>query len=215
MVVRAVVGCVVVLALVVAGMLLPHPAASTVRAWADSTGPWFLVLFLLAHAVITLFPVPRTMFTVSAGFLFGPVVGIALCMVASVIAASIAFAGVREIDRRHPSVIIARVREHRAYAPIAARLRARGWLAVGSLRLIAAVPFSLLNYASALSPVRFWPYLGATVAGLAPGTIAVVLLGDALTGESSPWLVVISGALMAVGVAGLLLDARLPARSEA
>jgi uncharacterized membrane protein YdjX (TVP38/TMEM64 family) len=53
------------------------------------------------------------------------------------------------------------------------------------------------------------------VAGLAPGTIAVVLLGDALTGESSPWLVLISGGLMAVGIAGLLLDARMPARPEA
>ncbi|MBS4099672.1 TVP38/TMEM64 family protein [Tsukamurella paurometabola] len=215
LVVRATVGGAVILGLVALGMLLPHPGAATIRAWADSTGPWFLALFFVAHAVVTIFPIPRTMFTVSAGFLFGPVVGIAVCMAASTVAASVAFLGVREIDRRHPSRVIARAREHRAYAPIAARLRARGWLAVGSLRLIAAAPFSLVNYASALSPVPFWPYFGATVAGLAPGTIAVVLLGDALTGESSPWLVVISGVLMATGIAGLLLDARMPASREA
>ncbi|WP_231855358.1 TVP38/TMEM64 family protein [Tsukamurella pseudospumae] len=214
LVVRAAIGCVLVLALVVVGMLLPHPGISTVRGWADSTGTWFVVLFLVAHTVVTVFPIPRTMFTVSAGVLFGPT-GILLCMVASTAAAVIAFLAVRAVDERHPSVVLARVREHRAYLPIAARLRARGWLAVGSLRLIAVAPFSLVNYASALSPVRFWPYLAATVAGLAPGTIAVVLLGDALTGESSPWLVVVSGALMAVGIAGLLLDARMPARPEA
>ncbi|MGV7904496.1 TVP38/TMEM64 family protein, partial [Mycobacterium kansasii] len=80
---------------------------------ADSTGPWFLALFFLAHAVVTVFPIPRTVFTVSAGFLFGPVVGIAVCMAASTVAASIAFLGVREIDRRHPSRVIARAREHR------------------------------------------------------------------------------------------------------
>lgn len=214
LVVRASVGCVLVLAAVAVGTALPHPGASTVRAWADSTGPWFVVLFLLAHFVVTIFPIPRTVFTVSAGFLFGPV-GILLCMVASTAAASVGFLGVREIDRRHPSVVIARVREHRVYVPIAARLRARGWLAVGSLRLIAFAPFSLVNYASALSPVRFWPYFAATVAGLLPGTVAVVLLGDALTGQSSPWLVVISGVLMAVGIAGLLVDARMPASPEA
>lgn len=214
LVVRAAIGCALVLAAVAVGMLLPHPGVSTVRGWADSTGPWFVVLFLLAHIGVTVFPIPRTVFTVSAGVLFGAM-GILLCIVASTAAAAIAFLIVREIDRRHPSVLIARVREHRAYIPVAARLRARGWLAVGSLRLIAAAPFSLVNYASALSPVRFWPYLGATVAGLAPGTTAVVLLGNALTGDSSPWLVVISGLLMATGIAGLLVDARIPARPGA
>lgn len=211
--VRAAVGCAMVLALVVLGMMLPHPGITTVRGWADSAGGWFVVLFLVAHTVVTVFPIPRTMFTVSAGVLFGPI-GIAVCMAASTAAAVIAFLAVRALDERHPSAVLARVREHRAYLPVAARLRARGWLAVGSLRLIAVAPFSLVNYASALSPVRFWPYLGATVAGLAPGTIAVVLLGDALTGESSPWLVVVSGALMAIGIAGLLVDARMPARYE-
>lgn len=215
LVVRATIGCVLVLAVVAAGLLLPHPAPSTIRAWADSTGPWFLALFFVTHVVLTVFPIPRTVFTVSAGFLFGPIVGIGVCMLASTLAAVIAFLGVREIDRRHPSEVIARTREHRLYAPIAARLRTRGWLAVGSLRLIAPAPFSLVNYASALSPVRFWPYTVATVAGLAPGTIAVVLLGDALTGQSDPWLIAISVTLMLVGLLGLLADARMPARPEA
>ncbi|MET9326769.1 VTT domain-containing protein [Tsukamurella sp. NPDC003166] len=213
LVVRAIIGCLVVLAIIVLGMLLPTPGVTTVRTWADATGSWFVVLFVLVHVVVTVFPVPRTVFTVSAGVLFGPI-GIVLCIVASTVAAAIAFVAVREIDRRHPSTLIAKVREQPAYLPIAARLRARGWLAVGSLRLIAFAPFSVVNYASALSPVRFWPYLGATVAGLSPGTIAVVLLGDALTGESSPWLVMVSGVLMATGIAGLLVDARMPARPE-
>ena len=208
MVVRAVLGGAVIVALVALGMLLPHPGAATVRAWADTTGPWFLALFFVAHVLATVFPIPRTAFTVTAGFLFGPVVGVTVCMVASTIAATIAFLGMRAIDRRHPAAVLQRVREHRVYVPIAARLRRRGWLAVGSLRLIAAVPFSILNYAAALSPVRFWPFLVATVVGLAPGTTAVVLLGDALTGQSDPWLVAISAVLFAVGIVGLL--ARCP-----
>ncbi|GAB3126972.1 TVP38/TMEM64 family protein [Tsukamurella serpentis] len=211
LVLRAALGCLLVLGVVAGGMLLPRPGVATVRGWAESTGPWFVVLFLVAHIVVTVFPVPRTMFTVSAGLLFGPA-GIVLCMAASIAAAALAFLTVRWVDARHPSQVINRVREHPAYTPIAARLRVRGWLAVGSLRLVAAVPFSILNYASALSPVRFWPYLVATAIGLAPGTTAVVLLGDALAGESSPWLVVVSGVLMAVGITGLVLDARMPAR---
>jgi uncharacterized membrane protein YdjX (TVP38/TMEM64 family) len=211
-VVRAGLGCVAVLVLVAVGMVLPHPGATTVRAWADSMGWWFPLVFLAVHTVATVFPIPRTMFTVLAGFLFGTALGIGIAMVASTAAAVIAFVGVRYLDRHHRSTVLDRARGHRAYAAIAARLRERGWLAVGSLRLIAAMPFSILNYAAALSPVRFVPYLIATVIGLLPGTVAVVVLGDALTGKSNPWQVVISAALLAIGVLGLVVDARMPVR---
>lgn len=201
------------LAVLAAGMAVPHPGAGTVRAWADSLGPWFPVAFFLVHVVITVLPIPRTFFTVLAGFLFGPALGIGICMAASTVAAAIAFGGVRRLDRRHRSAVLDRIRGHRAYLAIAARLRERGWLAVGSLRLIAVMPFSVLNYAAALSPVRLTPYLAATVIGLAPGTCAVVILGDALTGAASPWQLLISAGLVLIGIAGLLLDARAPARA--
>lgn len=88
------------------------------------------------------------------------------------------------------------------------RLRRRGWLAVGSLRLIAAVPFSVINYCCGLSSIRFWPYLIATVLGVLPGTIGTVILGDALTGTTHPAMLVLSGVCLAVGVVGLVVDTR-------
>ncbi len=53
------------------------------------------------------------------------------------------------------------------------------------------------------------PYLIATAVGLLPGTIAVVVLGDALTGRTNPALVVITAISVVIGLAGLLVDARL------
>ncbi|MDF0529290.1 TVP38/TMEM64 family protein [Tsukamurella sp. 8F] len=209
-VVRTALAVLAVVALVGLGMLVPLPAAVTVRQWADSVGPWFPLLFLLVHFAVVLLPIPRTAFTAAAGFLFGPVLGFAICLGASTAAAAVAFLGVRHIDERHEAAVLHRIREHRLYIPIAARLRARGWLAVGSLRLIAAMPFSILNYVSALSPVRFVPYLLATIIGMAPGTAAVVLLGDALSGHSDPWLLSISAALFALGIVGLVVDVRRP-----
>jgi uncharacterized membrane protein YdjX (TVP38/TMEM64 family) len=81
---------------------------------------------------------------------------------------------------------------------------------VGSLRLIAAAPFFVVNCCCAVSAVRLVPYTLATVVGILPGTVAVVLLGDALTGRTDPRLMVITGVCMALGAAGLLLEARLP-----
>ena len=85
--------------------------------------------------------------------------------------------------------------------------------AVGSLRLIGPIPFPLLNYCAGLSSIRFVPYLIATAAGLLPGTIAIVVLGDALTGRTDPALLVVSAVCVAIGLGGLIIDARLPTES--
>src|SRR5699024_3523237 len=66
-------------------------------------------------------------------------------------------------------------------AAVDRRLRRQGWLSIASLRMVPAVPFSVLNYAAALSSVRFRHFLPATVLGSAPGTVAAILLGQALT----------------------------------
>jgi uncharacterized membrane protein YdjX (TVP38/TMEM64 family) len=91
---------------------------------------------------------------------------------------------------------------HRAVEAVDARLRDRGWIAVMSLRLIPAVPFSVLNYAVGASAVRVLPYTLATLAGVLPGTAAVVILGDALTGHVSPLLFLVS---LCTGIVGLAL----------
>ena len=73
-----------------------------------------------------------------------------------------------------------------------------------SLRLIPAVPFAPLNYAAGASGVLVLPYTVATVTGLLPGTSAVVILGDALTGHVSPLLFLVS---LCTGLVGLALFA--------
>jgi uncharacterized membrane protein YdjX (TVP38/TMEM64 family) len=92
------------------------------------------------------------------------------------------------------------------------RLDRSGLLAVTSLRLIPAIPFSVLNYAAGLSGVRFTPYLLGSVLGTAPGTIALVILGDAVTGRVSPALLAVSLTGGLVGLVGAAVAARRPAQ---
>ena len=101
-----------------------------------------------------------------------------------------------------------RLVRHRAVDKVDERLRDRGWRAVLSLRLIPVVPFSALNYAAGASAVRLMPYTLATLAGLLPGTAAVVILGDALAGHVSPMLYLVSVCTGALGLAGLALEIR-------
>jgi uncharacterized membrane protein YdjX (TVP38/TMEM64 family) len=66
----------------------------------------------------------------------------------------------------------------------------------------------VLNYAAGASAVRTLPYTFATLAGLLPGTAAVVILGDALAGHPSPLLYLVSLCTGALGLTGLALEIR-------
>ena len=145
-------------------LLVPLPTAVQLRDWARSLGPWFPAAFLVAHIVVTVLPFPRTAFTLAAGLLFGPALGVLLAVAASTASAVIAVLLVRTAGWQ-----LSRLVRHRAVETLDARLRERGWPTVLSLRLIPAVPFSVLNYAAGASAVRVWPYTLATLVGLAPG----------------------------------------------
>jgi uncharacterized membrane protein YdjX (TVP38/TMEM64 family) len=200
---RIVVTGLVVVAMVAIALLVPLPTAVQMRDWATAAGPWFPLAFLGAHIVVTVLPFPRTAFTLAAGLLFGPVVGVTLAVVASAASAVIALELVRAAGWQ-----LSRLVRHQAVEAVDARLRDRGWVAVMSLRLIPAVPFSVLNYAVGASAIRVLPFTLATLAGVLPGTAAVVILGDALTGHVSPLLVLVSMCTGIVGVALLAYEIR-------
>jgi uncharacterized membrane protein YdjX (TVP38/TMEM64 family) len=193
--------------LVAIALLVDLPTAVQLRDWATSVGPWFPLAFLAAHIAVTVFPFPRTAFTLAAGLLFGPVLGIPLAVTAATVSAVIALLLVRAAGLR-----LNRLAPHPRVRSLDARLGERGWPTVLAMRLIPAVPFSVLNYTAGASSVRVVPYTLATLAGLLPGTSAVVILGDALAGNVSPLLILASAGTASVGVAGLIYEIRVHRR---
>ncbi|MFD3701707.1 TVP38/TMEM64 family protein [Nocardia sp. NPDC058658] len=193
-------------ALFVLAMLVPLPGPQQIREWAGGAGPLLPLFFFLFYAVVAVFPVPRTVLTVTSGVLFGPILGSVIAMAATAVSATAALLGVRALGR-------ARVAEHLTHPAVRAvddRLARRGWLAVAALRLIPLAPFSIVNYCCGLSSVRVGPYLAATVAGSAPGTISTVVLAGSLAGDSHPIAITVSAVCLSIGLIGLVVDLRLP-----
>jgi uncharacterized membrane protein YdjX (TVP38/TMEM64 family) len=189
--------------LVAVAVWVPLPTAVQLRDWATSMGPWFPLAFLAAHIVVTVFPFPRTAFTLAAGLLFGPLLGVAIGVVASTVSAVIALLLVRAAGWQ-----LGRLVKHPQVDVLDARLRERGWPTIVSMRMIPVVPFSVLNYAAGASAVRVLPYTLASAVGLLPGTAAVVILGDALTGNISPLQFVVSLCTASLGIAGIGYEMR-------
>ncbi|APT95020.1 membrane protein [Corynebacterium stationis] len=182
------------------------PGVEQLRTWADGAGSWFIALFWLCYVILTLFPLPRTIWTVSAGVLFGPVTGLAISLTALTVSAVIALLVVRGLlgEWMRPRL------KHPAVAGINAHLERRGWLAIASLRLVAAVPFSLLNYAAALTAISVGQFAVATLVGSIPTTAIGVFFGDLLTGQMHPGIIAAMIVCALVGIGGLILDSRMP-----
>lgn len=201
---RALLAVAVLAAVVVVALTVPLPTPLEVRDGVRAVGPLAPVVFVLAHALATTTPfVPRTAFTLSAGLIFGPWWGLVLALLGSTVSAMLGFLiarrlGHRAVERLGPG----RVRR------LEERLSRRGLLTVTSTRLVPAIPFAPLNYTLGVTSVRRGPFLLGTVVGLVPGTAAVVLLGDAATGSTSPAMFVIFAVSGAVGLVGVLVSAR-------
>lgn len=197
---------VAVIALVALILFVDLPDIGELRTWADGAGSWFIVLFWIGYVVLTLFPLPRTLWTVSAGLLFGPATGLLIALTALTASAIIALLVVRGLLGDWMRTRL----KHPAVAGINARLERRGWLAIASLRLVAGVPFSLLNYAAALTSIPVGQFAIATAVGSIPTTAIGVFFGDLLTGQTHPGIVVAMVVCALLGIGGLILDARMP-----
>lgn len=195
-----------IIAILVVIFFIDLPDIEQLRAWAHGAGAWFIVVFWIGYVVLTLFPLPRTFWTVAAGVLFGPGLGLAIALTALTVSAVIALLVVRGLlgDWMRPRL------KHPAVAGINTHLERRGWLAIASLRLVAGVPFSILNYAAALTAIPVGQFAIATLVGSSPTTIIGVFFGDLLTGEMNLGILVAMIGCAVLGIGGLILDSRLP-----
>jgi uncharacterized membrane protein YdjX (TVP38/TMEM64 family) len=206
---RAGIGLLLVALAAVAVFLLRDgvPGIPELRATVAAAGVWGPLVFVVLHGVLCAAPLPRSVFTVAAGVLFGSLTGIGAALVGTALAAGLSFVLARFVAG-------AFVERHAHRAPVEwvrSRVQHRGLLAMVSLRLIPVMPFSVMNYGAALAGARIGPYLLGTVIGVLPGTLSLVILGDAaVSGNPDPVMLVVSVCSGAVGFAGALLVARRP-----
>jgi uncharacterized membrane protein YdjX (TVP38/TMEM64 family) len=197
--------------LVVAAFVLPIPSPAELRDWAAGAGPATAILFLVAYSVLTVAPVPRTVFNLAAGLLLGNAVGIVVAITATGISGALGFGLARLLGRD----LVARHLHRTSVRAVNERLAGGGVLAVTSLRLIPVVPFAPLGYCCGVSSLKFVPYLLGTVLGSLPGTVAVVVLGDALTGATPPALLACYAGFALLGAIGLYRVVRKAGPKEA
>ena len=161
------------------------------------TGPWGPLVFAGLKILTVVLALPSAPVTMAGGFLFGPVVGTVVNILAATAGACLTFFIGRFLGRETVQRLLpARLQT------LDGHLAERGAWVILSLRLVPLVPFNGLNYGAGLTRVSFRDYLIGTAIGITPGATLFTLVGHSAAETSVPG--------MAIALAGLGFLSLLP-----
>ncbi len=171
------------------------------RSLKEQTGVFAPLGFIAIYSLATIFAVPGTILTLSAGALFGPFLGTVWAVVGATLGATGAFLIARLVAGEWAMQFekgdrLRRLREG---------IEQDGFWFVLSIRLSPLFPFTAVNYLLGLTPISLSAYVLATAVGIIPGGFAYAWLGygglKSATG-GPPWQLV--GALTVLAVLSAL-----------
>ncbi len=152
---------------------------STIRGW----GKWGVlgsIGLMILHSFV---PFPAEILAIANGMVYGPIQGVAVTWSGAMLGASAAFG----VGRRFGESFVSRF-----LTPLQSRMLAdwaeeqgAGALLIG--RLLPVVAFNLINFAAALTGIRWWTFLWTTAVGILPMTVLTAVLGDRML-TVSPWV---------------------------
>ncbi|MBA2428992.1 MAG: TVP38/TMEM64 family protein [Thermoleophilaceae bacterium] len=171
------------------------PAA--VRAYIEPYGALAPLLFVCASVGLGLMLVPGPILAGASGLLFGPVLGTAVTLCASVLSASGALLIARRVGREG----VERLSGARVEA-LGRWLERHGFEAVVVARLAPVLPDAPTSYAAGLAGVRLWQIAAGTAVGAAPRAFAYTALGGTLDDLTSPIAIVAVSIIVLAGVVG-------------
>jgi uncharacterized membrane protein YdjX (TVP38/TMEM64 family) len=178
---------VALVALLVLPWLLPvQEPLQEFLAWTKGLGFWGPVVLAASWIPACLLAVPGTLITLAGGAIFGVPVGVVAVSLGSTAGACAAFLVGRWVARPW---VERKVAGNPHFQALDRATAVQGFKIVLLLRLSPVFPFNLLNYALALTRVRFRDYALASWIGMFPGTVMYVYVGStigelaALSGE--------------------------------
>jgi uncharacterized membrane protein YdjX (TVP38/TMEM64 family) len=136
-------------------------------------GPWGPVLFIAAYVVASVTLAPAFLLTFAAGAVFGLWRGTLLVYVAASLGSSAVFAIASPLA---DSRFLKWLRQDPRVAAVRNAVVGEGAWVMFLLRLSPVVPFVFLNYALALSGVRYRDFMAASV-GMLPAIVMYVYYG--------------------------------------
>lgn len=196
-------------AIVVLGRLLGFADLLVqVRDWVAAQGAWAPVLYAGVYALATLLAIPGSALTITAGALFGSLIGVVTVIIGATIGASLCFLVARYLAR---DAVKGMLEKNEKFRKLDEMTEKNGSVFVAITRLVPLFPFNVLNYGFGLTGVRFVDYVLWSFLCMLPSTVLYVVGTDAVTTALEegrvPWLLI--GVVVTVAALLTVLVARL------
>jgi len=160
--------------------------AEKYRDYVAGLGLWAPVMGVAAMIIVSFLPLPAETVAIANGAVFGRWTGFLLTWIGAVAAALIAFCLARWLGQP----VVKRLMPKRVLARFEAAARRRGAPFLLLARMIPFIPYTVVNYGSGLSPVRFGAFAWTSAVGMIPPIFAFVSIGALMTEQ--PWLAWVS-----------------------
>lgn len=136
------------------------------------------VIFILIYTAMAVALIPSLPMNLAAGFLWGTFGGGLITLIAAGLGGTCAFLLARYFGEKH----LERWLRFSAWRWLDKEVSRKGWIVVAFTRLSPVFPTAALNYIYGITNVKFWPYLVATLVGLAPWVVFFAAMGSAARG---------------------------------
>ena len=160
------------------------------------------LLFVLAHVIVSLTFIPRSIIAVAAGLVWGLWWGSVIATLGCLAGASAGF-----LIARYLNDGLIKPGQLPGFGRLLARLEGGGWRAVTVLRLVPVMPHTPVNYAFGLTNIGFLPYCVGTILGSLPTTVFYAdlgALGETTMTSQGQWHVPAAIGIFALGASLLL-----------
>ncbi len=170
------------------------PTQESIMQTVTSFGPFAPVIYILLHIIRPLTLFSATVFSISAGVLFGPFWGTVYTVIGATLGATVAFLISRKFGRTTTEKFLkSRLKGIDDFS------EKHGLMTTLVLRLVPGPPFDVLNYGLGLSKISLRDYVIGTFFGIIPGAFAYVYFGASLN------VLELSQILSALLILGLLI----------
>lgn len=178
--------------------------------WTHSHQVQAILIYAAVYIVVVVFSLPGgAVMTIGGGFLFGPIIGTPVTVIAATIGASLLF-----IAAKTTLGDVLRAKAGPAIRKMEAGFQENELSYMFVLRLVPLFPFFVVNLAPAFLGVSLRSYLIATFFGIIPGTFVFILVGNGLgavfDAGGAPDLGVIFKPEILFPILGLALLAMIP-----
>lgn len=196
-------------------MFLSDITAQSIRDWVNGFGFFAPIAYIFVWTVLPVFFFPVPILALAGGLSFGLWTGTLYTIIGAIINSTFMFWIAKVLAKDMVNDYLQKKLPEKWWDRFMNADKKESFIIIFILRLIPAMPYNVINYASGLTNISFSSYTLATFLGILPGTVIFLNVGDKILDVKSPEFIISIILVILLTVFSILLGKYVSKRSEA